>query len=256
VGHQDFGGRASWGTNTIDRDDRDVNGHGTHVASTIGGMFYGVAKNVRLIAVKVLSGVDGVGTLASVLEGIAFAVANATDKKKAVLNLSLGGGKSDLENEACNEAVLAGVVMAVAAGNSNADACNYSPSSASGVLSVGATVLDPVDGNEDQEVDTRSSFSNWGSCVKIFAPGTLITAAWIGSSSATRTISGTSMACPHVAGAAAAFWSLTPTATSSQIQAQVLSSTVNNILELKCASADVNCKSSPNKILQTRSCAK
>jgi subtilisin family serine protease len=194
-GHIDFDGRAVLGTDVswfTTPDGVDCNGHGTHVAGTIGGTTYGVAKKVQLYAVRVLD-CQGVGNLFTVLDGIDWVTRNAV--LPAVANMSLGTGYSPSINQAVLNSVLKrGVVYAVAAGNSAADACNFSPASVVGpVLTVAAS----------DHGDGFASFSNSGPCVDLEAPGVDITSDWIGSDNATATISGTSMASPHVAGAAA-----------------------------------------------------
>jgi subtilisin family serine protease len=204
--HGDFGGRASWGTNTADSNNTDCNGHGTHVAGTVGGTAHGIAKQVKLVAVKVLN-CQGSGTLAGVAQGIDWVTANAA--KPAVANMSLGasGTNATLEN-AVRNSISSGVTYAIASGNSSADACNFTPARTPEAITVNAT-----DNN-----DARSSFSNFGSCTDIFAPGRDITSAWNTSDSATNTISGTSMATPHVAGAAAVYLGAHPTATPAAVQ--------------------------------------
>ena len=202
--HTDFGGRASWGTNTVDRNNTDCNGHGTHVAGTVGGNRYGVAKAVRLIAVKVLN-CSGSGSTTGVVSGINWVTANAV--KPAVANMSLGGGASSSIDNAVTNSVNSGVTYAVAAGNSSANACSYSPARAAAAITVGATTSS----------DARASYSNYGSCVDIFAPGSSILSAWRTSDTASNTISGTSMASPHVAGAAALVLSANPSYTPAQV---------------------------------------
>lgn len=193
VDHEEFEGRAEWGHNAADNDNRDCNGHGTHVAGTVGGKEYGVAKNVHLIAVKVLT-CQGSGSAAGVIAGIEWVAKEAKKRgKPSTANLSLGGGKYQPINEAVRKLHASGVVTVVAAGNSNADARNYSPASEPTVLTVGATTV----------YDRRSSFSNYGELLDIFAPGSSIKAAYIGGRTKTATLSGTSMAAPHVCGAAA-----------------------------------------------------
>ncbi|WP_295820420.1 S8 family peptidase [uncultured Deinococcus sp.] len=190
--HTNFGGRAVWGTNTTgDGNNSDCQGHGTHVAGTVGSATWGVAKGVTLVAVKVL-GCDGSGTNSGVIAGVNWAVTNK-GSAAAVANMSLGGGASQAVDDAVNTAASKNLVMAVAAGNENQNACNVSPARAASAITVGSTT----------STDARSSFSNYGSCVDLFAPGSNITSTWIGSTTATNTISGTSMATPHVAGAAA-----------------------------------------------------
>lgn len=195
ISHDEFEGRAKFGVNYATGVNDDCNGHGTHVAGTIGGKVYGVAKKVTLVAVKVLN-CAGSGTNANVVSGIQW---TATDHKsrgtsaRSVANLSLGGAASTTTDNAVTAAITAGVNFAVAAGNDNANACNYSPARVPGAITVGATASN----------DARSTFSNYGTCVDVFAPGTSITSAWIGSNTAVSTISGTSMASPHVAGVVA-----------------------------------------------------
>ncbi|KAK4452145.1 subtilisin-like protease 6 [Podospora aff. communis PSN243] len=196
VTHSEFEGRAIWGENFVNEVDTDENGHGTHVAGTIGGKTYGVAKNVELVAVKVLDQ-DGSGTNSGVLAGMDFVVANATARGlrgKAVMNMSLGGSVSRALNSAINAIFNAGVVPVVAAGNENQDTRNTSPGSAELAVTVGAI---------DQTTDDRASFSNFGAGVDIFAPGVNVLSCGIESDSATDVLSGTSMASPHVAGLAA-----------------------------------------------------
>jgi len=191
--HTDFGGRATWLANYAgDGQNTDGNGHGTHVAGTIGSSTYGVAKKTKLYAVKVLDS-DGSGSTSGVVAGINFVAEDAKTRScpnGTVANMSLGGGLSTSINSAAKALVSSGVFLAVAAGNDNKDAANYSPASEASACTVGSTT----------NADAKSSFSNYGSVVDIFAPGTNILSTWIGSNSATNTISGTSMASPHIAG--------------------------------------------------------
>ena len=220
INNVDFEGRASWGF-AVDRQNVDGNGHGTHVASTVGGKLYGVAKKVTLIAVKVL-GTNGSGTIAGVISGVDYVTnAHQSGTRPSVANMSLGGGRSAALVSAVENSIGVGVTYAVAAGNDNANACNYSPADAPNALTVGATT----------STDVRSSFSNYGTCVDIFAPGTTITAAWIGQPNAVRTISGTSMASPHVAGAAAIVLGRNPSFSPSQVYDAVTSGATNNVLQ-------------------------
>jgi len=218
VQHVEFQGRASWGVAIADGKYEDGVGHGTHCAGTIGSRAYGVSKKANLIAVKVL-GSDGSGSTSDVIAGVQWTVKRATAKavaaakefvltgttkyKGAVVNMSLGGGKSTSLDSAVNRAVDAGLNFAVAAGNDNRNACNYSPAAAEKPITVGASTL----------ADERASFSNVGKCVDVFGPGLNILSTWIGSNTATNTISGTSMATPHVVGLMAYFLSIYPSAT-------------------------------------------
>ncbi|KAG5352760.1 hypothetical protein C0989_000699 [Termitomyces sp. Mn162] len=210
IKHEEFEGRASWGkTIPLNDVDEDGNGHGTHCAGTIASRKYGVAKKANVIAVKVL-GSNGSGSMSDVVAGVAFASQAAQRKsllkkrdkmhKGSVANMSLGGGKSRALDEAVNAAVDGGLHFAVAAGNDNRDACNYSPAAAEKAVTVGASTL----------ADERAYFSNHGKCVDVFAPGLNIVSTWIGSERASNTISGTSMASPHVAGLLAYYLSLYP----------------------------------------------
>jgi len=247
VENVDFGGRAVFGANYVnDGQNGDCNGHGTHVAGTVGGNLYGVAKDVTLIGVKVL-GCDGSGTNAGVIAGVNYVAANKKNGKPAVANMSLGGGLSSALNNAVNAAVQAGVFFAVAAGNNNGDACNGSPSSAAEATCVGATTIAP---SGTTEIDQRASFSNYGTCVKIFAPGQQITSAWIGSPNAIETISGTSMASPHVCGAGAVILTHEPEATPAQITAALSGNATDSIISLACGIIGrEKCNASPNKLL-------
>jgi subtilisin family serine protease len=191
--HTQFTGRVGNGYTAINdgRGTSDCNGHGTHVAGTVGGTTYGVAKSVTLHPVRVLN-CSGSGTNSGVIAGIDWVTANRV--RPAVANMSLGGGVSSALDTAVVNSTNAGVTYAVAAGNSNANACNSSPARVAVALTVGATT----------STDARASYSNYGSCLDIFAPGSSITSAWYTSDTATNTISGTSMASPHVAGVAVA----------------------------------------------------
>ncbi|GKT41505.1 alkaline protease 1 [Colletotrichum spaethianum] len=199
--HSEFQGRATFGANFINTVDTDENGHGSHVAGTIGGQTFGVAKNVNLVAVKVLDG-DGAGSNSGVLDGMQFVIDDVKAKNltgKAVMNMSLGGSASAAVNRAVQALNNAGIVPVVAAGNENQDAANTSPASAPNAITVGAI---------DARNDRKASFSNFGAAVDIFAPGVNILSVGITSDTATNTLSGTSMASPHVAGLAAYLMSL------------------------------------------------
>ena len=201
--HTQFGGRAIHGRDAVnnDNDATDCNGHGTHVAGTVGGSTYGVAKSVTLVAVRVLD-CSGNGTDSGVIAGIDWVTADHQAGAPAVANMSLGGGVSQALDDAVNRAINDGVTMAVAAGNGDQfgnplNACNGSPSRVPAAITVGATT----------STDARSSFSNYGTCLDLFAPGSSITSSWYTSTTATNTISGTSMATPHVTGVAALYLS-------------------------------------------------
>jgi subtilisin family serine protease len=192
--HVEFGGRAVGAYSSVKgkASTDDCNGHGTHVAGTVGGSSYGIAKGVKLYAVRVLD-CDGSGSFSAVIAGIDWVTAHR--QLPAVANMSLGGGKSQPLNDAVKGSIAAGVTYAVAAGNSNYDACSFSPASTSEALTVGATTRQ----------DAQAYYSNWGTCVDLYAPGDSITSAWNTSDTASAIKRGTSMAAPHVAGAAALY---------------------------------------------------
>ncbi|MGH3334216.1 MAG: S8 family peptidase [Nocardioides sp.] len=214
--HAEFSGRATSGYSAINdgRGTDDCHGHGTHVAGTVGGETYGVAQDVSLVAVRVLD-CTGNGTDSGVIAGIDWVTGNHTAGTPAVANMSLGGGVSSALDTAVNNSINDGITYALAAGNDNgANACNSSPSRVAAGLTVGSTT----------STDARSSFSNIGSCLDLFAPGSSITSSWIGSDSATNTISGTSMATPHVAGAAAVYLQGNPGASPATVNSAIISS--------------------------------
>ncbi|KAF8606970.1 peptidase 1 [Ceratobasidium sp. AG-I] len=195
IKHVDFGGRAKWGKTFGGYKDQDGNGHGTHVAGTIAGKRFGVAKAASVYAVKVLSD-EGPGYSSDIIAGVDWVVAQAKKTKRpTVINMSLGGGVNEASDQAVTRAVAAGVHVIVAAGNSNEDAENHSPARAPNVITVGATSI-----TDERWVWNPSQGSNFGKVVDIFAPGDEITSAWIGSTTAINRITGTSMATPHVAG--------------------------------------------------------
>lgn len=218
IEHDEFEGRAVWGTNTVDSKTTDGNGHGTHCAGTIGGATYGMAKQAKLVAVKVLSD-QGSGSTQGVIDGISWSVNNR--RGPAVGSMSLGGGKSATLNSAVANAVNQGLIMVVAAGNDNRDACQYSPASAPEAITVAAS----------DNKDTKASFSNFGTCVELFAPGVAITSAWIGGTSAVNTISGTSMACPHVAGQVAKFLERNPSASALEAKAWLNTNAIQGVIK-------------------------
>ena len=229
--HVDFGGRAVDGYDAIDGalPAADCNGHGTHVAGTTAGNSYGVAKGAKLYAVRVLD-CAGNGTTSGVIAGVDWVRTHHV--KPAAANMSLGGGISTALDNAVANAIAAGITFAVSAGNSGANACNFSPARTPTALTVGAT----------QSNDARAGYSNIGSCLDIFAPGTNITSAWGTSNTATNTISGTSMASPHVAGAAALYLQGAPSATPSQVASAI----TGNATTGKVISPGT---SSPNRLL-------
>lgn len=234
VTHQDFGGRASIGFDAIGdgRNGSDCNGHGTHVAGTAAGTTYGVAKSANIIAVRVLN-CQGSGTISGVVAGVDWVTANHI--KPAVANMSLGGGASSTLDSAVANSVAAGVTYVVAAGNSAADACNASPARVRSALTIGAS----------DRLDQEASFSNFGSCVDLLAPGVSITSAWFGSDTQINTISGTSMASPHVAGAVALYLEANRTATASEVETAIESNATPNKITSMASSL------TPNLLLYT-----
>ncbi|MFI6148056.1 S8 family peptidase [Streptomyces sp. NPDC051109] len=206
--HKDFGGRATSGFDAVDNDDKadDGNGHGTHVAGTIAGTAHGVAKKAKLVAVRVLDD-NGSGTTEQVVAGIDWVTQHHSGP--SVANMSLGGGADEALDEAVRRAIASGVTFAVAAGNESADAGQDSPSRVPEAITVASSTID----------DAQSSFSNFGSVVDLYAPGSDITSDWNDSDTGTKTISGTSMATPHVVGAAAVYLAGHPSATPAQTAA-------------------------------------
>ena len=209
ITHSEFGGRArsGWDFADGDADASDCNGHGTHVAGTIGGTTYGVAKDVELVAVRVLD-CRGFGLWSAIVAGIDYVTAQHQAGDPAVANMSLGGGANLAVDLAVKNSIADGVSYAVAAGNSNVQACIFSPARVPEAMTVGAST----------STDAKASFSNWGSCMDWFAPGQAITSAWGSSDTATNTISGTSMASPHTAGVAALYLQSHPAATPAAVQ--------------------------------------
>ena len=216
-------------TNTIGQpDETDGNGHGTHCAGTVAGERWGAAKEANLIAVKVLSD-SGSGSTSGIIDGIDWMVGRAgTTGRPSIANMSLGGGFSQATNNAVASATAAGITVVVAAGNDNSDACRYSPASEPTAVTVAAS-----DNN-----NARASYSNYGDCVDIFGPGSSITSAWIGSPSATNTISGTSMAAPQVCGTGAKYLSENNDLSPAQLTQQLISEASTNEIS--------NVRGSPN----------
>jgi uncharacterized protein YkwD len=217
--HKDLAGRVGAGFSAVNdgRGTTDCNGHGTHVAGTIGGTTFGVAKRVKLVPVRVL-GCNGSGSTSAVIRGVDFVTANAT--KPAVANMSLGGGVSSALQQAVQRSIAAGVTYVVAAGNSNRDACSTTPARVKQAITVGSTTSS----------DTRSSFSNVGTCVDLFAPGSAIRSASSRSDTASAVLSGTSMAAPHAAGVAALFLQTQRAATPAAVESALVKGAVANVL--------------------------
>jgi len=226
--HTQFGGRALVGFDAVGdgQNTNDCNGHGTHVAGTVGGSTFGVAKGVRLFAVRVLS-CGGSGSTSGVIAGVDWVTRNHISP--AVANMSLGGGASTALDTAVRNSIASGVTYAIAAGNSNTNAASSSPARVSEAITVGATTMS----------DARSSFSNFGSVVDIFAPGSAILSAWNTSDTATNTISGTSMATPHVAGVVARFLQANPNATPAQARNELVAvATLNRLSGVPAGTAN------------------
>jgi subtilisin family serine protease len=225
--HAEFEGRAVPGFDAIadGRDGDDCHGHGTHVAGTVGGRTYGVAKKVRLVAVRVMR-CDGTGSLSGILAGIDWVMRN--NSGPAVANFSIGTSRSETLNEAVRNLIHSGVQVSVAAGNTDTDACFRSPGSTLEAITVGASTSS----------DARASFSNWGSCIDLFAPGQSINSAWISDPTAQVSMSGTSMAAPHVAGVMALWLQENPALTSVQLHQMIRSNaTVDVVADAKSDNA-------------------
>jgi subtilisin family serine protease len=215
--HTQFGGRASNVFDAFGGSGADCNGHGTHVSGTVGGSTYGVAKSALLRGVRVLD-CNGSGSTSGVIAGVNWVTQNHINP--AVANMSLGGGASSALDSAVNSLSNSGVPIAVAAGNSNADACGSSPARAANAITTGSTTT----------TDARSSFSNFGTCLDIFAPGSGILSAWFSSDTATATLSGTSMASPHVAGVAALYKQANPSASSTTVRNAIVNNATTNVV--------------------------
>ncbi|MFC9943101.1 S8 family peptidase [Streptomyces pratensis] len=219
ITHQEISGRASYGYDFVDNDStaQDGAGHGTHVATTVAGTTYGVAKKAKIVAVRVL-GNDGSGTTAGVIAGVDWITANHV--ANSVANVSLGGGASTTLDNAVRRSITSGVTYSIAAGNSGALASNYSPARVSTAITVGATT----------RTDARATYSNYGPVVDIFAPGSAITAGWNTSDTATYTGNGTSFAAPHVSGAAAVYLTSHPGAAPATVASALVNGATSNVL--------------------------
>ncbi|QDQ13471.1 S8 family peptidase [Streptomyces spectabilis] len=217
--HQDFGGRAVDGYDAVDNDNvaQDGHGHGTHVAGTVGGTAHGVAKKAKIVGVRVLNN-SGSGTTAQVVAGIDWVTKNAV--KPAVANMSLGGPADSALDTAVRNSIAAGITYAVAAGNETTDASTRSPARVTEAITVGATT----------NTDAKASYSNFGTVLDLFAPGSSITSTWNTNDTATNTISGTSMASPHVAGAAALYVAENPSATPAQVSQALVAAATPNVV--------------------------
>jgi subtilisin family serine protease len=222
--HSEFGGRAVSGFDAVDGGSADdCNGHGTHVAGTVGGSTYGVAKGAALVAVRVLN-CSGSGTTSGVIAGVDWVTANHASP--AVANMSLGGGASTALDTAVDNSINSGVSYAIAAGNGNfggraQDACRYSPARVAAAMTISAT----------DKTDAKPSWANYGNCVDWFAPGVGVTSAWYTSATATNTISGTSMATPHTTGVAALYLQSNPAATPQQVRDALYADTTNSVVK-------------------------
>lgn len=238
--HNEFGGRASIGYDAVGdgQNGNDCNGHGTHVGGTVGGSTYGVAKGVKLIGVRVLD-CDGSGTNSGVIAGVDWVTSNHV--KPAVANMSLGGGASDALDNAVRNSIAAGVTYAIAAGNGDflgrpESSCNKSPARVAEAITVGAT----------DSTDKEASWSNYGTCNDIYGPGVAIISAWYQSDTQLDTISGTSMATPHVAGAAALYLETNTGATPATVRDQLVNNSTSNTITQHSSSSS---NGTPNRML-------
>ena len=225
--HPEFGGRATNVFDAYHATGEDCNGHGTHVAGTIGAATYGVAKGVSLHGVRVLSCV-GVGLNSDVIAGVDWVTANHLNP--AVANMSLGGGKSPALDQAVTNLWNSGVFLAVAAGNDNVDACTESPSGAASVFTVAAS----------EKTDAKASYSNWGTCVEAYAPGSAIVSTYLGGT--TMSLSGTSMATPHVVGVAALYKATFGDQPSASVSSWIISNSTSGVIT-------GNVSGTPNRLL-------
>jgi len=230
----------------------DGNGHGTHVASLVAGVVSGVAKKTTVVAVKVLTA-GGSGTTAGVVAGVNWATNTylAGGKKPSVSNMSLGGGKSQALDDSVIASVGKGLSYAIAAGNENQNACNVSPANVKVAVTVGSTTLED---SASSSIDERSSFSNFGTCVDVFAPGSLIPGAWMTSDTAMKTISGTSMASPVVAGVMSLVLGDNPTITPAQLHEIIKNEATKGVIDLLCGTNAI-CHQSPNLLVYSRTVA-
>jgi subtilisin family serine protease len=217
TGHTQFGGRASNVFDVNGGNGQDCNGHGTHVSGTIGGSTYGVAKSVQLRGVKVFQCANTTST-SNIIAGVNFVTGNRI--LPAVANMSVGGPASSSMDTAVQNLINSGVTVAVAAGNSNTNACTQSPARLAAAITVGSTT----------STDARSSFSNFGTCVDLFAPGSSILSAWYTSTTAAATLSGTSMASPHVAGVAALYLQGHTSASNATVRNAIVNGATTNVL--------------------------
>lgn len=226
--HQEFGGRAQVGYDALGGNGQDCHGHGTHVAGTIGGVTYGVAKEVNLYAVRVLN-CDGFGSTSEVIAGVDWVTQN--HRKPAVANMSLGGPPQPALDQAVRNSIARGVVYTLSAGNNNRDACGQSPARVREGITVAASDIN----------DRKAGFSNWGTCVDLFAPGVGILSAVNTGDADAGLMSGTSMAAPHVAGVAALYLEQNPTATPAQVQQALLTNATLDRIQ--------NPQGTPNRLL-------
>ncbi|KAI8811027.1 putative serine proteinase, precursor [Cladochytrium replicatum] len=232
--HSEFGNRATFGATFSSSGTQDGAGHGTHVAATAAGRTFGVAPGANLIAVKVIDN-DGSGSGSAVIMGIQWTIKNVQKTRRpSVINMSIGGSKSNALDRAVLQAIAQGISVVTAAGNDNRDACLDSPGNQNAVITVAAS----------SETDAKAPFSNDGSCVKLFGPGVGITSAWIGSNTATNTLDGTSMASPHVAGSAALLLGNNPNLKPAQVLSLLVSASTPSKISGTLAGA-------PNKLLYT-----